>query len=304
MDTDQYNPYQDEGERRRLRKLYRELTEKTLEMRRELTSSDVKESNYNVIDKSNVLYDLVRNPQEAVLDSRLLALQADINTQKAKNLKIGTDMLINLDEFVSKIISSSKEGTNDGGDEFLDWEYIGKNAIHFGKRAVSMDFMLGPLAVEQKQIKRAKTTRLIKNKEDLVIPAKLKEGDIKEQENETSKNVNDIYKILSGVEPINYFKFVTNPDSFSQTVENIFYVSFLARTAVVGINIESGQPILSTTSPPNVENDSDIINKKQIVMGIDMKEWREIIETYNITTSYIPTREKRQDLHSSGTKWY
>lgn len=29
-DKDQYNPYQDEGERRHLRKLYRDLTEKTL----------------------------------------------------------------------------------------------------------------------------------------------------------------------------------------------------------------------------------------------------------------------------------
>lgn len=83
----------------------------------------------------------VLNPQEAVLDSRLLAISADMNTQKARNLKIGTDTLVNLDEFVSKIISFSREGTNHEEDEFLDWEHIGKNAIHFGKRAISMDFM-------------------------------------------------------------------------------------------------------------------------------------------------------------------
>ncbi|CAO3663049.1 unnamed protein product [Rhizopus stolonifer] len=228
-----------------------------------------------------------------------------MNTQKAKNLKIGTDMLINLDEFVSKIISSSREGVDHGeDDEYLDWEYLGKNAIHFGKRAVSMDFMLGPLAVEQKQVKRNKTSRLTKNKEDLVIPAQLKEGDLKQQENETSKNVNDIYKILSEVEPINYFRFVTNPESFSQTVENIFYVSFLARKAVVGINMETGQPVLSTRNPPSVENLNDIVNKKQVVVGIDMKDWKEIIDTYKITTSYIPTRETNQALGLSTSKWY
>jgi hypothetical protein len=125
---------------------------------------------------------------------------------------------------------------------------------------------------------------------------------------------------LSEIGPVNYFKFVTNPESFSQTVENIFYVSFLARKAVVAINVESGQPILSksfnffflsyskqkkgTRAPPSVENLDDVVNKKQIVVGIDMKEWREIIETYKITSSYIPTRRKKQDLGASKNKWY
>ncbi|CEI95996.1 hypothetical protein RMCBS344292_10168 [Rhizopus microsporus] len=317
-DREHYDPYQDQDERRRIRKAYRELTEKTLEMRRELTASSTKDLMYNIIDKTNVLYQSVKNPQEAVLDARLLAIQADMNTQKARNLKIGSDTLVNIDGFVSKVIAFSRNGVNHIEDKNLDWEHIGKRAMSYGKRAATMDFMLGPLAVEQKQIKKTKQTRITKNKEDLVVPTKLKEGDLQQQENETSKNVNDIYKILTEVEPINYFKFVTNPESFSQTVENIFYVSFLARKAVVGISIENGQPILSkqnytdlyfiltytlgTRNPPTVENLDDVVLKKQIVVGIGMKEWREIIETYKITTSCIPTREKKQDL--AGSKWY
>ncbi|KAG1178057.1 hypothetical protein G6F70_001974 [Rhizopus microsporus] len=300
-DREHYDPYQDQDERRRIRKAYRELTEKTLEMRRELTASSTKDLMYNIIDKTNVLYQSVKNPQEAVLDARLLAIQADMNTQKARNLKIGSDTLVNIDGFVSKVIAFSRNGVNHIEDKNLDWEHIGKRAMSYGKRAATMDFMLGPLAVEQKQIKKTKQTRITKNKEDLVVPTKAK-GDLQQQENETSKNVNDIYKILTEVEPINYFKFVTNPESFSQTVENIFYVSFLARKAVVGISIENGQPILSTRNPPTVENLDDVVLKKQIVVGIGMKEWREIIETYKITTSCIPTREKKQDL--AGSKWY
>lgn len=89
---------------------------------------------------------------------------------------------------------------------------------------------------------------------------------------------------------------------------------------MVAINVESGQPILSksfnffffltqntkkgTRAPPSVENLDDVVNKKQIVVGIDMKEWREIIETYKITSSYIPTRRKKQDLGASKNKWY
>lgn len=131
----------------------------------------------------------------------------------------------------------------------------------------------------------------------------MKEGDIKEQENETSNNVNAIYQILSQVSPVNYFKFVTNPESFSQTVENIFYVSFLARSGVVGISTDSGQPILDLREAPNVMNIEDVVNKKQIIMGIDIKDWKEIIKTYNITESYIPTRQFKQNV-ATGTEWY
>lgn len=131
----------------------------------------------------------------------------------------------------------------------------------------------------------------------------MKKSDIKEQENETSNNVNTIYQILSQVGPVNYFKFVTNPESFSQTVENIFYVSFLARSGVVGISTETGQPILDLRDAPDVTNIEDVVSKKQIIMGIDIKDWNDIVKTYKITKSYIPTRQFA-DKVAGGTEWY
>lgn len=72
----------------------------------------------------------------------------------------------------------------------------------------------------------------------------LQESDIQQQENETLKNVNAIWRILDERGQTNYFQFVTNPESFSQTVENIFYVSFLIRNGVAEIDDSSGQPLL------------------------------------------------------------
>jgi hypothetical protein len=106
------------------------------------------------------------------LDSKFLGVSAEINAIKAKNLKLGEENEISLDEFVEKVITSSMEGVHD--DEALDWKLIGERSCIFGKRAYTMDFLLGPLNVERKDIKRQKGTRVIKNKENLVRPAQVR----------------------------------------------------------------------------------------------------------------------------------
>jgi non-structural maintenance of chromosomes element 4 len=43
---------------------------------------------------------------------------------------------------------------------------------------------------------------------------------------------------------INFFRFVINPDNYAQSVENIFYLSFLIRDGKVAFEIgeETGEP--------------------------------------------------------------
>lgn len=93
-----------------------------------------------------------------------------MNALKAKNLKIGADNEVDLTEFVEKVITCSRDGIHHDDDRGLDWELIGKRSCAFGKRMYTMDFLLGPLQVERKEIKRAKITRLVKNKEALKRP--------------------------------------------------------------------------------------------------------------------------------------
>ncbi|KAG0172906.1 nuclear protein [Apophysomyces sp. BC1015] len=280
-DRSAYDPSQDKEERRHLRQSYRKLITKTE----------------------------VRNTQEATLDSKLLVLSADLGTQKARNLRLD-NQLFNADEFVSKIITygrsshvAERERNHRSNEEpDLDWKKIGLRAMSFSRKAHSMDFMLGPLSVEKKQRKVTRQARLVKNKEDLVQPTKLQESDMQQQENETSNNVNRIYRILDELGSVNYFEFITNPDSFSQTAENMFYVSFLIRNAVAEIDDSSGQPILSTRAPPLTEELANNLVKKQIIMSLDIPIWKEIIETYGIRESTIPTRLQQQEMAAG--KWY
>jgi hypothetical protein len=50
-------------------------------------------------------------------------------------------------------------------------------------------------------------------------------------------------------EGINFFKLVVNPDDFGQTVENVFFVSFLIRDGRAGIEVgKDGEVIISALS--------------------------------------------------------
>lgn len=49
---------------------------------------------------------------------------------------------------------------------------------------------------------------------------------------------------------INYFRFVINPNSFEQSVENIFYFAFLIKEGTAAWEIaENGEPLICTYSP-------------------------------------------------------
>ena len=129
---------------------------------------------------------------------------------------------------------------------------------------------MGPLDIQHKVAKERVITKIEKNIHDLktskkvcIIPLsflflsfsffergvlffeQLTETEIAQNENETPKNVMQVANCLNKLRaPMHFFEFVVNPDSFSQTVENIFYFSFLIRDgkAKVTISPRDGQP--------------------------------------------------------------
>ena len=90
---------------------------------------------------------------------------------------------------------------------------------------------------------------------------------------------------------VNLFKFVVNPNDFAQSVENIFYLSFLIRDAKVAFETENGEPVIckysykepvvTTTnfSTDSCEEPTDVdyeggLKKRQIVLEFDMATWK------------------------------
>lgn len=307
-----YDPDQDPEERRDLRKKYRDLRAGIDERQNQDGAAEFMLQTVKVADK---LFKNVKGTGEATLDSDLLVKASVQSAMMARAMKSGSGAF-DIDDYVSKLVifmggrhdvqevDEDDDGSydDDGDGAQLDWERIGWKAMAKSHRAPVMDFMLGPLSVEQKKRNVTKRARLEKHKEDQRKPQEITEDDIKRSENETTKNVAALERILENTGEINLFRFIINPNDFAQSVENLFYLSFLIRDGKCALQIENGEPTIFICEPPSAEDYEGGLKKHQMVMELDMATWRRAIEVFDIKTSTIPQRPKAETR--IGDKWY
>lgn len=169
-----------------------------------------------------------------------------------------------------------------GGD--LDWELLGRHCCFpYNSRPPCPSFLLGPLSVEKKQRKQTqRSARQTKDAGKETRPEALSRADLSQSDENgltavctrirqhLMKHINEKselasrtfssldelktprgkafsrkHKITSEGGPI-LFDYALNPHSFGQTVENLFYISFLIKEGHVGISQDDdGLPVLS-----------------------------------------------------------
>ncbi|KDR75773.1 hypothetical protein GALMADRAFT_68194 [Galerina marginata CBS 339.88] len=283
-----FDPDQDPEEKRAVRQNYRSLTKKIEEHQGNPNDFSTEEL-LSQVQKADRLFDKVKGPQEATLDSHLLLMASNMGAQKARAMKSGSGAF-DVDDFVSKLVQymggqkSLEDALPDDSDvedipddrSPLDWDRIGRKVMAKSRRVPVMGFMLGPLSIEQKKRAVTKRSKLEKNKEDERRPQELKEEDISRSQNETTKNVAILEAILTGMdtETVNIFKFVINPNDFAQSVENIFYLSFLIRDGKVAFETREGEPLIYCCEQPKDEDYENGLKKRQMVLEFDMATWK------------------------------
>ncbi|KAI9598940.1 Nse4 C-terminal-domain-containing protein [Syncephalis fuscata] len=304
---DVYDPDQSETEKRFLRQEYRQLIESTEKHRvdfQHLESDGILQT----LERAEDLIGQVKQTYEATLDSRLLVLSADINHEKARRMRIEHG-LFDVDEYISRLVtvmggrhnvemSAASNTANTASDRLsrMDWTRIGRLSTGYMTRAPTCDFILGPLSLTPKEHTRQRHTHRTTDRTAVAAqPTELQGNEVVRDENETTKNVMSIANLLEQVGPINLFEFIINPDSFGQTVENLFHLSFLIRDGKASIDDETGQPILERCLPPTNEQYQQGLTKKQIVMELDPTTWQELIQLYNIKRAIIPSRVVADD---------
>jgi hypothetical protein len=171
------------------------------------------------------------------------------------------------------------EESGDAGD-MMNWRYMGKYAcLPHSRRPALPGLLLGPLSVERKLRKTVKRSAPFRPSNlTETRPEILRVDDVAKRENDLTaicgKILQQLHKIQNDTQEavyaaiedemddeekmqvmhkhglrstggIDFIKFVVNPSSFGQTVENIFYVSFLIRDGRVEVDYdELGLPAL------------------------------------------------------------
>ncbi|PNP44845.1 hypothetical protein TGAMA5MH_03258 [Trichoderma gamsii] len=237
-----------------------------------------------------------------------------------------------------------EDDSGDVGDEgdMMNWAHLGHFAcLPYVRRPALPGFLLGPLSVEKKARKAAKRSAPFRpNSLTETRPEILNVDDLAKKENDLTvicgKILQQLYKIQANAQEtvadlitddmeedettrlmhehglrstggIDLMRFVVNPKSFGQTIENLFYVSFLIRDGRVEINFdEDGLPALAP-----VDRDGDdagairqSTSKHQAILSMDMETWQDIIDTLGLEEPMI---EHRQELSATGPGargWY
>ncbi|KAJ2615903.1 hypothetical protein H4S08_001015 [Coemansia sp. RSA 1365] len=289
-------------ERRQLRHGYRSLLSDAAARKKEYLE-DGGSLLLEDLDRANDLFSAVQGTAEGVLDSRFLVMSADIGARRAHMMRIDSAAFDSL-EYVEKV-REVLYGPGRSADEQQmagtppDWAAVGTVAARFSRQPPRLSYIFGPLMVAAKERRRAEGARRrdrasLSGTQQALIET-MAEGDVKRQENQTTKLVQRVHRLMVQTGPVNLFRLVINPDSFAQSVENIFYVSFLIRDGKAYIDDSSGQPIIEACEPPQQEDYQSGLTKKQLIFALDQPTWRTIVDTYGIDRCLIPPRRSKRD---------
>ncbi|KAJ5775650.1 uncharacterized protein N7511_000661 [Penicillium nucicola] len=232
-------------------------------------------------------------------------------------------------------------GSDEDEGDAMNWEYLGQAACFpHNARPVVAGWLLGPLSVQKRARQMTqRTAREAIDPENAVKPVELQQGDLGQQDSvNLTTTCSHINKLLSETQRkrerkaeqmlenaedptpeqvqevfdecgiaddggIPLFAFCINPHSFGQSVENLFYVSFLVRDGTVGVSTDSRQlPTLHHSNPyaPS-EAQRQGIQKHQAVFSLDYETWEQLITVFNIKEPIIPHREEIEE--ETGMSW-
>lgn len=276
------------------------------------------------------IYGYVDRTNEALLDADVLASASRITAETAKTLELDSSSIFKPSEFVDslkrfmdieheKAKALNRQSTNTASytEPFMSGlANLGALSSGWFGYPATTDFLVGPMSTEY--VKRK--ARVVKERVAAAPMTKVSDigmDNVKTSANMMTKLIQDIYAQLKECDateesPVGLFEFALNPTSFSQSVENLFYISFLVYDGRVGINFDDdGVPVIymmALPSDPQEAHQETVRRKKlptnQMIFDIDMETWRGLIELLEIKNPTINTRAPVQSAGPGNGTWF
>ncbi|KAK1837074.1 Nse4 C-terminal-domain-containing protein [Podospora conica] len=238
-------------------------------------------------------------------------------------------------------------GADDGDDgddgDPLNWAHLGKFAVvQCIRRPAVPGFLMGPLSIEKKVRRMTQRSGPFRVSNLLEVrPQELKAEDLKKNDkNDLPAICKKIFVLLENAQQvaqdtveeevqddmcsdderevmdrhslrknggIDLMRFVVNPKSFGQTVENLFYVSFLIKEGRVKLSFDdNGLPEIAPvrTGVGATAGSRNGAMRHQAIMSIDYATWRDVIDAFDIKEPIIPHRKEEENTGPGAKGWY
>jgi len=219
-----------------------------------------------------------------VLDARQLELLTEIGQEQAERLKRSS---LKFPDFVKAIQTHFQD--RDDPDR-VDLFAIGDVANRFVRSVPITSFLNGLLAIPPKERKERKQAEKRTVTGDVVQPDKVASF-TNDEKTQTDSRVLKLHEHLRALKkPAPLYNFLFNPDSFTQTIENIFDLSFLVKIGHAQLTLSDG---ISYVGPHSELTDEDYAAGQTIlsmVITMNYREFLEICKVYEIHEPWLPPR--------------
>ncbi|KAG8502103.1 hypothetical protein CXB51_002062 [Gossypium anomalum] len=275
--------YQHVTDRRTLRTRYLAVKNLIFDERDDLSSIDSAKFK-SIVNDLESLHQFVLRPREQIADAEALL---DITNTLLTSVKATNGDEITISDFVDSLVRDfAKQSSRPDGRTLIDWKKIGIDFSDASRSSRGCRTMIGPMDTQMKQRKaRRKRARLVENEQPaevfltmgaldafqeeeernspflLGFPCveNVDDTDIKKKTN-TDINMATMFDILRKHRIVRLEQLVLNRNSFAQTVENIFALSFLVKDGRADIKLD--EKGIHLVSPKNAPTATAIASKE------------------------------------------
>lgn len=291
---------------------YKERTRRVRELQRNEDPVKIQEIITEDLSRSDELYTLVKKKLDGTAaDSRHIRELVSLCQESSKRINASSKPI----ELKKIILNLMREVNDEAGKELSSQEFsrfITEQYVNtFLLKPPTFEFFYGALRSEGIVVK-VKKQRAPREKvvETQAVTAKERDIEVEVEQDTTPKEVEHIntqIKRLAKNKPegIAFFATLVDPNSFTQTVENIFHTSFLVKEGHIGVKRDdkSRRPILIVDPDRDNSGRSQEVERpsagegNQSILSFSMADYNDWISSYNIRRCSF---EPRADLSGDG----
>ncbi|KDP24616.1 hypothetical protein JCGZ_25532 [Jatropha curcas] len=236
------------------------------------------------------LHQQVQKPREQIVDAE--ALFGITNSLLVSVKAHGSDG-ITASDFVSCLLKDfgQQGGPGSCAEAVRDivWNKIGAAASHVFRTGPGCCTMIGPMDAE---LKTRKT--VVRKHEKPTTSAQPEEvgGNLGEKRRDTDLNMATMFNILKNRKIVKLENLVLNRNSFAQTVENLFTLSFLVKDGRAEIKVnENGWHLVSPRNAASaMAVASGEVVYRHFVFRLDFKDWQLMASSVGLGEEVMPNR--------------